>query len=109
MVEEEEAETNSFQEAWNHPDPKKRTKWREAIHKKFDDMNKRGVWRKIDRNKLPDGRKPVKCKWVLKIKRNGVYRARLVACGYSQIAGIDLQENYAPVINDVTYRIMLNC
>jgi hypothetical protein len=31
----------------------------------------------------------------------------LVACGYSQIAGIDYDENFPPVINDVTYRILL--
>jgi hypothetical protein len=31
----------------------------------------------------------------------------LVACGYSQVAGIDYDENFAPVINDVTYRILL--
>jgi hypothetical protein len=30
-----------------------------------------------------------------------------VACGYSQIPGVDFTENYAPVISDVTYRIML--
>jgi hypothetical protein len=39
--------------------------------------------------------------------RNGIFRARLVACGYSQIPGVDFQESYAPVINDVTFRILL--
>ena len=42
-----------------------------------------------------------------KIKRNGVFRARLVACGYSQIPGIDFNESFAPVINGVSFRIML--
>jgi Reverse transcriptase (RNA-dependent DNA polymerase) len=41
------------------------------------------------------------------MKRNGVFRARLVACGYSQIPGIDFNESFAPVINDVSFRIML--
>jgi Reverse transcriptase (RNA-dependent DNA polymerase) len=40
----------------------------------------------------------------IQIKRNGIFRARLVACGYSQIPGIDC---FAPVINDVTLRILL--
>jgi hypothetical protein len=54
---------------------------------------------------MDKGRRCVKCKWVLKIKRNGVYRARLVACGYSQVPGIDFNEvPYSPVINNVTYR-----
>jgi hypothetical protein len=43
----------------------------------------------------------------VKIKRDRVFRARLVACGYSQIPDIDFTENYAPVISNVTYRIML--
>ena len=49
----------------------------------------------------------VRCKWVFKVKRNGVFRARLVACGYSQIAGVDYQENFAPVITDITWRTLL--
>jgi Reverse transcriptase (RNA-dependent DNA polymerase) len=36
-----------------------------------------------------------------------VFRARLVACGYSQIPGIDFNESFAPVVNDVSFRIML--
>jgi len=30
-----------------------------------------------------------------------------VACGYSQIPGVDFTENYAPVMDDVTWRILL--
>ena len=48
-----------------------------------------------------------KNKWVFKIKRNGVFQAQLVACGYSQIPGIDFQEHFTPVVNDVSYRIMI--
>jgi hypothetical protein len=38
---------------------------------------------------------------------NGIFRARLVACGYSQVPGVDFQESFAPMINDVTFRILL--
>ena len=100
-------EPNSFDGAWNHTDVVQRDKWREAIKKEFGDMNRRKVWRKMKRRDLPDNRRCVKSKWVFKVKRNGVFRARLVACGYSQIPGIDFTENYAPVINDVTWRIMI--
>jgi hypothetical protein len=31
----------------------------------------------------------------------------LVACGYSQIPGVDFNENFAPVLNDVSFRIIL--
>jgi Reverse transcriptase (RNA-dependent DNA polymerase) len=46
-------------------------------------------------------------KWIFKIKRNGIFRARLVACSYSQIPGIDFNESFALVINDASFRIML--
>ncbi|CAJ1934699.1 unnamed protein product, partial [Cylindrotheca closterium] len=113
IVENKEAEdTNykepkNFQEAWNHPDKYQRDKWREAIRKEFCDMIRRGVWRKMKRRDLPYGRRCIKCKWVFKIKRNGVFRSRLVACGYSQIPGVDFTEHFAPVINDITWRILL--
>jgi len=70
-------------------------------------MKKRKVWRVIKRRQMPKGRRLVKCKWVFKIKRNGVFRARLVACGYSQIPGVDYSENYSPVIHDVSFRYMI--
>ena len=100
-------EPKTFQEAWHHPDEFQRNKWREAIRKEFRDMIKRGVWRVMKRRDMPNGRKTIKCKWVFKVKRNGIFRARLVACGYSQIPGVDYTEHFSPVINDITWRIML--
>src|SRR6056300_1517619 len=70
-------------------------------------MIKRRVWRVMKRRDMPNGRKTIKCKWVFKVKRNGIFRARLVACGYSQIPGVDYTEHFAPVINDITWRILL--
>ena len=103
----DEEKPRNFQEAWNHPDPKKRELWRAAIRKEFKDMIKRGVWRKTKRGCMPSNRRCVKSKWVFKIKRNGVYRARLVACGYSQIPGVDFSESYSPVVHDITFRLLI--
>ena len=47
------------------------------------------------------------CRWVLEVKRNGVYHVRLVAKGFSQIPGIDSTDNYSPVVNDVTFRVVV--
>jgi hypothetical protein len=41
------------------------------------------------------------------VKRNGIFRARLVACGYSQIPGVDFSENYSPVVNDITFGLLI--
>jgi len=100
-------EPDTFQEAFHHPDPEQREKWRAAIHKEFRDMLKRTVWQKRLRSQIPKNRRCIKSKWVFSIKRDGTYRARIVACGYSQIPGVDFTDNYAPVVNDVTWRIMV--
>ena len=42
-----------------------------------------------------------------KQKRDGTYRARLVALGYSQIPGVDYTDNFAPVAHNVSFRIAL--
>ncbi len=102
-------EPKGFKEAYFHEDPLQRENWRKAIKKEFDDMNQRGVWRHRKRNEIPSDRRCVKCKWVFKLKRNGVYRARLVACGYTQIPGVDFTDAFSPVIHDTTWRILLIC
>jgi hypothetical protein len=76
-----------FPEAWDHQDPSQRAKWRTGIHAEFAKMNKNKVWRKTKRSNMPPGRRCVKHKWVFDIKRDGTFKARLVACGYSQIPG----------------------
>ncbi|MGL5934163.1 MAG: reverse transcriptase domain-containing protein, partial [Cetobacterium sp.] len=94
----------TFMEAWNHPDTFQREKWREAIEKEFAKMERNKVWRKFKRVDIPQGRRCVKHKWIFEWKRNGTARARLVACGYSQVAGIDFTQVFSPVANDVSFR-----
>ena len=97
----------TFQEAWNHHDEDERKLWRASIRLEFRQMLKNGVWRKDGgTNDLPSGRKGLGMKWVFKKKKNGVYRSRLVAKGYDQVAGVDFQHNFAPVVNDTTVKIL---
>ena len=70
-------------------------------------MKKRDVWEKMKRKDLPPGVKLLGSKWVFKLKKNGVFRARLVAKGYDQIPGVDFTENFAPVVNNVTIRTVM--
>ena len=100
-------EPQSFQEAWWDPDLISREKWREAIRLEFKKMLDMGVWRDVKRNDRPNDCRLVGCRWVFKVKRNGVYHARLVAKGFSQIPGVDFTDNYSPVVNDVTFRVVV--
>jgi Reverse transcriptase (RNA-dependent DNA polymerase) len=97
----------NFDDAWNHHDLIMRKKWRKAINKELDEMDKKQVWEVIKNEEIPEKRRTIKCKWIFNIKQNGVYRARLVACGYSQVSGVDFNDSFASVINDVSFRIML--
>ena len=97
---------DKFEDAWNHPDIWNRRRWRESIIKELNKMLKHKVWERCNSRDIPNGQRPIKYKWVFEIKRNGVYRSRLVACGYSQIPGIDFTESHAPVVNDVTCRLL---
>ena len=97
----------TFQEAWHSPVEVERNNWQTAIRKEIKSMIERGVWRKVDRKNIPNNRRLIGNKCVFKIKRDGTYRARLVALGYSQIPGVDYTDNFAPVAHDVSFRIAL--
>ena len=61
---------------------------------------------------LPSGKNVVGSKWVFKVKRNAdgsieKFKARLVAQGYSQAAGVDFQEVFSPVIRNTSMRSLL--
>ena len=44
---------------------------------------------------------------MFKKKKKGVYCVCLWALGYSQVPGVDFNTNYSPVINDITFWIIL--
>jgi Reverse transcriptase (RNA-dependent DNA polymerase) len=70
-------------------------------------MKSKKVWEGFKKEDIPEGRRTIKSKWIFKINRNGIFRARLVAGGYSQVPGFDFNERFAPVINNVSFSIML--
>jgi Reverse transcriptase (RNA-dependent DNA polymerase) len=70
-------------------------------------MKQYDVWNIVPHTSIPSICRCVKHKWILDIKINGIFRARLVACGYSQIPGVDFMDAYSPVINDAAFRIMI--
>ena len=66
-----------------------------------------GVWRHVEREDCPNYHRLVGCRWVFKVKWNGVYHAKLVAKYFSQITGVEFTDNYSPVVNDVTFRVVV--
>ncbi|GBN01402.1 Retrovirus-related Pol polyprotein from transposon TNT 1-94 [Araneus ventricosus] len=74
------------------------------MNEEMESLNKNEVWKLVE---LPKDEKPMTCKWVLRIKRNNVYKARLVARGFEQKPDIDYCETYAPVISMSSLRLVL--
>jgi hypothetical protein len=70
-------------------------------------MEKCEVWSVMNKTDMPKGRKLIGNRWIFKEKRDGTFKARLVALGYSQIPGIDFMDNYSPVIADSSFRMIL--
>lgn len=78
--------------------------WKESIEKELNSHKKLGTWTK---SKLLDGKTAIDCKWVFKIKEDGIKKSRLVAKGY-QISSEDLLDVlYAPVARMATIRLLI--
>jgi hypothetical protein len=94
-------EPRTFDEAVNGPDSEK---WIKSIDEELASHAKHGTW---VLESLPLGRKTIGHTWVFKIKRDGRYKSRLCATGYSQIRGVDFNETFAPTLSFKSIRTIL--
>ena len=84
-------------------------KWIEAMNEEIKSMKDNDVW---DLVSLPEGTKPIGCKWIFKTKRDSMgnlerYKARLVAKGFTQKEGIDFKETFSPVSTKDSFRTIM--
>lgn len=114
-------EPKNAEEAFNHPDPIERMRWRKSGMTEFNNFLGRNIWSKYPRKKVKEtGRKIVGTKVVFKKKNEAVgstapdtygtirYKTRGVTLGYQQIPGIDYTESFSPVATDTAIRITIS-
>ncbi len=100
----------NYKEAMQRPDAEK---WKEAIEVEMKNLQDNKVYEVVKREQASQNDKNVlKTRWVftIKMKDDGTidkYKARFVACGYSQEYGVDFEETFAPVGKYKTLRILL--
>lgn len=99
-------EPRTYTEAMNSVE---KHQWKMAMFAEFESLKENETWSLV---KLPDDRKAIGSKWVFKIKMNlldgsRTFKARLVAQGFSQKYGLDYDEGFAPVVKQVTFRLMI--
>lgn len=95
----------SFADAMNRPDSKH---WWDALCTEIKAIIQNKTWDLVD---LPPGKRTIPLKWVFRIKRDAKgnfekYKARIVVKGYSQVAGLDFNETFAPVVRVDSVRVI---
>lgn len=97
-------EPQTYAEAMSSPDA---GRWKEAIDEEIEAHVKNSTWYEEE---IPSDRKAINCQWIFKIKQTpgeeDRFKARLVARGFSQRAGIDYDEIYAPVARAESCRVL---
>lgn len=87
----------------------KSKEWIDAMQTELDALKKNDTW---DIVTLSQGKQSIGCKWVYKVKLKSDgslerYKARLMACSFTQIEGIDYFNTFSPVAKVTTIRLLL--
>jgi hypothetical protein len=94
----------TYEEAMQRPD---KDEWFKVMQTELTTMKDMNVYKVAE---LPKGRKAIGCRWVLEFKEDNkggsVYKACLVAQGFSQVPGVDYGAMFAPVIKPASVRLL---
>ncbi|MCO5581729.1 hypothetical protein L7F22_035618 [Adiantum nelumboides] len=96
----------SLDEALSGPEA---SSWRQAMDSKYQSLMANGTWQLVP---APPNRNLVTCKWLLhkKFHADGSvsrYKARLVACGFTQIPSMDYSETFSHVLCITSFRVLI--
>ena len=99
-------EPRTVKEALESPD---KSKWKEALDIECKSLVDYNTWGLVE---PPKGQNIVDSKWVFKVKHNADgsierYKARLVAEGFTQKAGIGFEETFSPVVRYTSIQTLL--
>lgn len=83
--------------------------WDTAINNELEALKLNRTW---DVVQLPQGKKPIGCKWIFRVKHNldgsiNKHKARLVAKEFNQRLGKDYNDTFAPVAKSVSVRLII--
>ena len=81
-----------------------------AIETEIAQLEKNKTWEYVNIHELARNTNILRAKFVFDIKRGGEFikfKARMVACGTTQVEGIDFFDTYASVMNTKSFRILL--
>lgn len=80
-------------------------RWKKAMQDEIESLKHMNFWVLVD---LPEGRKALTCKWVLREKADGRLKDRVVARGFARKPGIDYSKTFASVARHASIRLLLS-
>ena len=83
--------------------------WIKAMQKELNTLNSNNTWNIVPYNKDNNIVKPLKTKWVYKIKDNNEFiefKARFIAKGFKQILGLNYIDSFASVIKQMAWKLI---